>query len=192
MNNQSQWNSRITFLLAMIGAAVGLGNIWRYSYVVYSNGGGTFFIPYLIAILIMGIPFLVLEYGIGFRHKDSFSNILKSINPKLEYVSWALVLIIYFVLIYYVVIISWDLVYLGASFNFSWGADSALYFVKNVGGSSNLSNVTSFIIPTTISMAIVWIFVWYISHNDLNDGIGRASKILTLLCKNSPASLSRG
>ena len=178
MNNQSQWNSRITFLLAMIGAAVGLGNIWRYSYVVYSNGGGTFFIPYLIAILIMGIPFLVLEYGIGFRHKDSFSNILKSINPKLEYVSWALVLIIYFVLIYYVVIISWDLVYLGASFNFSWGADSALYFVKNVGGSSNLSNMASFIIPTTVSMVIVWIFVWYISHNDLNDGIGRASKIL--------------
>jgi len=95
MINENQWNSRIAFLLSMIGAAVGLGNIWRYSYVVYSNGGGTFFIPYLIAILIMGIPFLVLEYGIGFRHKDSFSNILKSINPKLEYISWALVLIIY-------------------------------------------------------------------------------------------------
>ena len=87
MNSQNQWNSRIAFLLSMLGAAVGLGNIWRYSYVVYSHGGGTFFIPYLIAILIMGIPFLVLEYGIGFRHKDSFSNILKSINPKLEYVS---------------------------------------------------------------------------------------------------------
>lgn len=178
MNSQSQWNSRIAFLLSMIGAAVGLGNIWRYSYVVYSNGGGTFFIPYLIAILIMGIPFLVLEYGIGFRHKDSFSNILKGINPKLEYMSWALVLIIYFVLIYYLVIVSWDLVYLGSSFNFNWGADSALYFVKNVGGSSNLSNMTSFIIPTTISMVIIWIFVWYISHKDLNEGIGRASKIL--------------
>ena len=83
MINENQWNSRIAFLLSMIGAAVGLGNIWRYSYVVYSNGGGTFFIPYLLAILIMGIPFLVLEYGIGFRHKDSFSNILKSINPKI-------------------------------------------------------------------------------------------------------------
>lgn len=178
MNNQSQWNSRIAFLLSMIGAAVGLGNIWRYSYVVYSNGGGTFFIPYLIAILIMGIPFLILEYGIGFRHKDSFSNILKGINPKLEYMSWALVLIIYFVLIYYLVIVSWDLVYLGSSINFSWGADSALYFVKNVGGSSNLSNMANFIIPTTVSMVIVWIFVWYISHKDLNEGIGRASKIL--------------
>lgn len=178
MDNQNQWNSRIAFLLSMIGAAVGLGNIWRYSYVVYSNGGGTFFIPYLVAILIMGIPFLVLEYGIGFRHKDSFSNILKSINPKLEYISWALVLIIYFVLIYYLVIVSWDLVYLGSSINFSWGADSALYFVQNVGGSSNLSNMASFIIPTTISMVLVWICVWYISHKDLNEGIGKASKIL--------------
>ena len=178
MNNQSQWNSRIAFLLSMIGAAVGLGNIWRYSYVVYSNGGGTFFIPYLVAILIMGIPFLILEYGIGFRHKDSFSNILKGINPKLEYMSWALVLIMYFVLIYYLVIVGWDLVYLGSSFNFSWGADSALYFVRNVGGSSNLSNMTSFIIPTAISMVIVWIFIWYISHKDLNEGIGKASKIL--------------
>lgn len=178
MANQNQWNSRIAFLLSMIGAAVGLGNIWRYSYVVYSNGGGTFFIPYLIAILIMGIPFLILEYGIGFRHKDSFSNILKGINPKLEYMSWALVLIVYFVLIYYLVIVSWDLVYLCSSINFDWGVDSALYFVRNVGGSSNLSNMGSFIIPTTVSMLIVWIFVWYISHKDLNEGIGKASKIL--------------
>lgn len=89
-----------------------------------------------------------------------------------------MVLIIYFVLIYYLVIVSWDLVYLGSSFNFSWGADSALYFVKSVGGSSNLSDMASFIIPTTISMVIVWIFVWYISHKDLNEGIGKASKIL--------------
>lgn len=178
MVNKNQWNSRIAFLLSMIGAAVGLGNIWRYSYVVYSNGGGTFFIPYLIAILVMGIPFLILEYGIGFRHKDSFSNILKGINPKLEYVSWALILIVYFVLIYYLVIVGWDMVYLGSSLNFSWGSDSALYFVKNVGGSSNLSNMGNFIIPTAVSMVIVWIIVWYISHRDLNEGIGKASKIL--------------
>ena len=154
-NNNNQWNSRIAFLLSMIGAAVGIGNIWRYSYVVYSNGGGTFFIPYLVAILIMGIPFLILEYGIGFRHKDSFSNILKSINPKLEYISWALVLTIYFALIYYLVIVSWDLVYLGSSLNFNWGTNSALYFLENVGGSSNLSNMTNFIIPTLISTVIV-------------------------------------
>ena len=178
MENKDQWNSRLAFLLSMIGAAVGLGNIWRYSYVVYTNGGGTFFIPYLLAIFLMGIPFLILEYGMGYRHKDSYSNIVKGIHPKLEYMSWALILIIYFVVIYYLVIVSWDVVYLGSSISFSWGSDAALYFTKVVGGSSNLSNMTRLLLPTTLSMLGVWLSVWYISHKDLNEGIGKASKIL--------------
>lgn len=178
MMEQDQWNPPLSFLFAMIGAAVGLGNIWRFSYVVYSNGGGSFFIPYFIAILILGIPFLVLEYGIGYSFRDSFSNVLKRINPKLEFISWALVLFVFIVVIYYMVILSWDLVYLGSSFTFSWGNDVALYFVKNVGGSSNLSNLTSFIIPTAIGAIIIWIIVWFVSHRDLNKGIGKISMIL--------------
>ena len=47
-----KWNSNISFLLAMIGSAVGLGNIWRFPYVAYTNGGGAFLIPYIISILI--------------------------------------------------------------------------------------------------------------------------------------------
>ena len=57
MSERNQWDSSIAFIFAMIGAAVGLGNIWRFSYVLYSNGGGSFFIPYFIAIAIMGIPY---------------------------------------------------------------------------------------------------------------------------------------
>ena len=76
------------------------------------------------------------------------------------------------------VILSWDLVYLGSSFTFSWGNDIALYFVKNVGGNSNLSNLTSFIIPTVIGVIVIWVIVWLISHRDLNDGIGKISKLL--------------
>lgn len=178
MAEKTQWNSQWAFLLAMIGAAVGLGNIWRFSYVVYSNGGGTFFIPYLIAIAILGIPFLILEYGIGYRSRESLTQIMKKINPKLEYVAWILILFVFIVVIYYMVIVSWDLVYLGSSFTFPWGNDPALYFVKNVGGSSNLSNISSLLIPTTISILVIWIMVWFISHRDLNDGIGKLSKIL--------------
>jgi SNF family Na+-dependent transporter len=55
MTNANQWGSTLTFILAMIGSAVGLGNIWRYPYVLYSSGGGAFFVPYIIAILLMGI-----------------------------------------------------------------------------------------------------------------------------------------
>ena len=178
MAEKTQWNSPLAFILAMIGAAVGLGNIWRFSYVVYSNGGGSFFIPYLIAIAIMGIPFLILEYGMGFSFKDSFSNTLKRINPKLEYISWMLLLFVFIVVIYYMVILSWDLVYLGSSFTFQWGTDAALYFVDSVGGSSNLSNISFLLIPTTICALVMWIIVWFVSHRDLNDGIGKLSKIL--------------
>ena len=178
MVEQTQWNSPTAFIFAMIGSAVGLGNIWRFSYVVYSNGGGTFFIPYLVAIAIMGIPFLILEYGIGYTFKDSFSNVLKRINPKLEFVSWILVLLVFLVAIYYMAIISWDLVYLGSSFTFQWGSDVAAYFVQNVGGSSNLANSGFFIMPTTIGVVLMWIVIWFISHRDLNDGIGKISKIL--------------
>ena len=70
-NEKNEWGSNISFLLAMIGSAVGLGNIWRFPYVLYSNGGGAFYIPYITAVLILGIPFLILEYGVGYNFKSS-------------------------------------------------------------------------------------------------------------------------
>lgn len=87
MNKTSQWNSIFTFIMAMIGLTIGIGNIWRFSYVLYSNGGGSFFIPYIIAILVMGIPFLILEYGLGFSFKKSFSYLMHSIRPEFEIIA---------------------------------------------------------------------------------------------------------
>ena len=175
---KAQWDSSIAFIFAMIGAAVGLGNIWRFSYVLYSNGGGSFFIPYLIAIAIMGVPFLILEYGVGFSFKESFSKIMNKINPKFEIIAWILVLFVFVVTIYYMVILSWDLVYLGSSFTFSWGTNAANYFVNTVGGSSNLSNASFLLIPTTVGVLLLWVILWFISHRNVDKGIGRVSKIL--------------
>ena len=178
MSKQAQWDSTLSFLFAMIGVAVGLGNIWRFSYVVYSNGGGSFFIPYLVAIAILGVPFLILEYGIGFSFKKSFTDIMKSINPKFEIIAWMLVLFTFIVTIYYMVILSWDLIYLLSSFTFSWGTDAAAYFVNSVGGSSNLADASFLLIPTTIGVIITWSILWFISNKDVDKGIGKASKIL--------------
>ena len=178
MAQQEQWDSTLSFLFAMIGVAVGLGNIWRYSYVVYTNGGGTFFIPYIVAILIMGIPFLIMEYGIGFSFKKSFTEIMKTINPKFEVIAWILVLFTFIVTIYYMVILSWDLVYLVGSLTFSWGSDAAGFFVNNVGGTSNLSDAGFLLIPTTVGVVITWAMLWFISNKDVDKGIGTASKIL--------------
>ena len=160
------------------GVAIGLGNIWRFSYIVYSNGGGAFFIPYFFAIAIMGIPFLILEYGIGFSFKRSFTEIFKSINPKFEYIAWILIFSITIVLIYYMVIISWDMFYLVKSFTFGWGSDTAAYFIQNVGGSENLSNIGNFFIPVGVGVIVSWFILWFISHRSIEKGIGLASKIL--------------
>ena len=178
MSEHAQWDSSLSFIFAMIGAAVGLGNIWRFSYVLYSNGGGSFFIPYLIAIAIMGVPFLILEYGVGFSFKESYSKIMSKVNPKFEIIAWILVLFVFIVTIYYMVILSWDLVYLASSFTFSWGTDAAHYFVNNVGGSSNLSNASFLLFPTTIGVLLLWIVLWFISHKNVDKGIGKVSKIL--------------
>ena len=178
MSEQAQWDSSLAFIFAMIGAAVGLGNIWRFSYVLYSNGGGSFFIPYFIAIAIMGIPFLILEYGVGFSFKESFSKIMRKIKPEFEIIAWILVLFVFVVTIYYMVILSWDLVYLLSSFTFGWGTDTADYFVNTVGGSSNLSNASFLLIPTTICVLLLWIVLWFISHKSVDKGIGKVSKIL--------------
>ena len=178
MSKEMQWDSTLSFIFAMIGAAVGLGNIWRFSYVLYSNGGGSFFIPYFFAIGIMGIPFLILEYAVGFSFKDSFSNILKKINPKYEFIAWILVTFVFIVVIYYMVILGWDFIYFLSSFKFAWGQDAVHYFTQHVGGSSNLDLAFSFIPQTTLGVVILWVVLWFIANKDVDNGVGKASKIL--------------
>ena len=178
MSKTSQWNSIFTFILAMIGLTIGIGNIWRFSYVVYTNGGGSFFIPYLIAILVMGIPFLILEYGLGFSSKKSFSKLMRDIHPEFEIIAWILVLFVFVIVTYYMVILGWDLVYLINSFTFGWGNDPSSFFMNNVGGSSDLANATTLIVPTIICTLILWVIFWFVSSRDVNDGIGKISSIL--------------
>ena len=178
MNKTSQWNSVFTFIMAMIGLTIGIGNIWRFSYVLYSNGGGSFFIPYVIAILIMGIPFLILEYGLGFSFKKSFSNLMHSIRPEFEIIAWMLVLLVFIVVIYYMIILGWDFAYLLNSFNFGWGNDPASFFTNYVGGSSNLSSAATILLPTLICTLILWGIFWTVSIKDVDKGIGRLSTVL--------------
>jgi len=62
---RGQWNSKADYLFTCIGYAVGLGNICRFPYLVYENGGGAFVIPYLVMLLLVGIPFVFMETSLG-------------------------------------------------------------------------------------------------------------------------------
>ncbi|RCW48081.1 sodium:neurotransmitter symporter family protein [Paenibacillus prosopidis] len=67
---REQWGSRAGFILAAIGSAVGLGNIWRFPYVVYDNGGGAFLIPYFFALITAGIPICCWNSESGGQDED--------------------------------------------------------------------------------------------------------------------------
>lgn len=70
-DTRENWTSRSGFIIAAVGSAVGLGNIWRFPYVAYENGGGAFLIPYLLALITAGLPLLFLDYAVGHRSTSS-------------------------------------------------------------------------------------------------------------------------
>ena len=180
--DKNEWGSNLSFLLAMIGSAVGLGNIWRYPYVLYSNGGGAFFIPYIVAILIMGIPFLILEYGVGYNFKSSFPKAVKSISKKWEYLGWFLPVAVFMILIYYSAILGWDGFYLIISAFKGWGADPNAYFTGSfLQANDTLGGLGTFVPFVAIAMLVGWVIMWVISHTDLEKGLGRVSKVLVPL-----------
>ena len=180
--DKNEWGSNLSFLLAMIGSAVGLGNIWRYPYVLYSNGGGAFFIPYIVAILIMGIPFLILEYGVGYNFKSSFPKAVKSISKKWEYLGWFLPVAVFMILIYYSAILGWDGFYVIISAFKGWGADPNAYFTGSfLQANDTLGGLGTFVPFVAISMLVGWVIMWVISHTDLEKGLGRVSKVLVPL-----------
>ena len=70
-DSRENWTSRSGFIIAAVGSAVGLGNIWRFPYVAYENGGGAFLIPYLIALITAGLPLLFLDYAVGHKYRKA-------------------------------------------------------------------------------------------------------------------------
>ncbi|MBO7444241.1 MAG: sodium-dependent transporter, partial [Methanobrevibacter sp.] len=182
MSDKNEWGSNLSFVLAMVGSAVGLGNIWRYPYVLYSNGGGAFYIPYIVAILLMGVPFLILEYGVGYNFKSSFPKAIRKIHSKAEFLGWLLPVSVFIIMIYYSCILGWDGIYVILSFFKGWGADPNTFFAATLLQSSeSATGLTSFIPVIAIAMLISWLIVWFISHKDLEEGLGKVSKILVPL-----------
>ena len=182
MSDKNEWGSNLSFVLAMVGSAVGLGNIWRYPYVLYSNGGGAFYIPYIVAILLMGVPFLILEYGVGYNFKSSFPKAIRKIHANYEFLGWLLPISVFIIMIYYSCILGWDGIYVILSFFKGWGADPNTYFATTLLQSQEtFSGITNFIPIIATAMLASWAIIWYISHKDLEEGLGKVSKVLVPL-----------
>ena len=157
MTNENQWDSKLTFVLAMIGSAVGLGNIWRYPYVLYSSGGGAFFIPYIIAILIMGIPVF----------KSSYVKTITKIDSRWQFLGWLIPVSLLVVMIYYSSILGIDLIYGVLSLSKGWGANPNIFYSSTLTqASDSYWGLLNFIPVIAISILICWLLVWFVSHRE--------------------------
>ncbi|KAG1684329.1 Sodium-dependent serotonin transporter [Nymphon striatum] len=117
-DGREQWDKKAEFLLAVIGFAVDLGNVWRFPYMCYRNGGGAFLIPYVIMLIFGGLPLFYLELALGQYYRSGCLTVWEKVCPLIKGVGYAICIIDFYMAIYYNTIISWALLYLFNSFRY--------------------------------------------------------------------------
>ncbi|KAI4484192.1 hypothetical protein M0804_007648 [Polistes exclamans] len=116
------WANPIEFVLSCIGYAVGIGNVWRFPYLVYRNGGGAFLVPFILMLITMGLPIFFLELAIGQYSGLGPNEAFARMAPGFQGLGYCTLVVIGFVLVYYMVIVAWTIFYIFASFypNLAW------------------------------------------------------------------------
>ena len=179
MAKRSVWGSKVGFLLAAIGSAVGLGNIWRFGYMAYENGGGAFLVPYLVALIVAGIPLMILEYALGHREKSSPPLAFARVNPLWEPLGWWMPTVAFFgINLFYAAVIGWCMNYFCFSFDLHWGDNTTAFFLNDFlkvsDGPFDLGGIRWPILGGTV---LTWVIVWGICYREVSHGIEKASMI---------------
>ena len=128
---RDSWSGQTGFLLAAIGSAIGLGNIWRFPGVSYSNGGGAFLVPYLVALIFVGIPMLWLDYAVGHKFRGSPPWALRKMIGGGEFIGWFQTFVCFVIMVYYGAVLAWGVQYTIYSVNEAWGADPTTFFLES-------------------------------------------------------------
>jgi len=178
MENRPQWGTRAGFILAAVGSAVGLGNIWRFPATAYENGGGAFFLPYLFALLTAGIPLLILEFTLGHKYRGSAPLSYSRLSKGAEWLGWWQVAVSFVISTYYAVIIAWAMAYAVYSFNLSWGDDTEGFLFSNYLNLAEAPGQVGSIVPSVfIPLLIVWVVALGVLFAGVKKGIEVANKI---------------
>lgn len=166
------WSSRLAFVLASVGAAVGIGNIWRFSAVVGQNGGGAYLVPYLISIAAFAVPLMVLELAAGREFRGTVVSAFASIHRRLAVAGWLIHTIVFCILSYYLVITGWTLAYfvgllVGRDLDFAsftGGLEPVLYFglavlatglTVSLGVQKGIERLTRVAMPLGLAIMVV-------------------------------------
>jgi len=166
---RERWSNRTLFIFAAIGSAIGLGNIWRFPYLSYEYGGGVFLIPWVIGLIVLGIPWMMMEFGMGRYFQKGAPGVFEGIGKKWEWVGWWPVFCAFLIDTYYVVILAWSLRYVVSSATMAWGVGEAgatgagAYFFEQVLNLSSGPGVLGApVLPLLGFLALTWVVLFFI------------------------------
>ena len=185
MSNQTThkretFSGRQAFIMAAIGSAVGLGNIWRFPYTTYENGGGAFIIPYIVALLTAGIPLLFLDFAIGHRHRAAAPLSFRRLNKHFEVFGWWQVMVNVIIGLYYAVVLGWAAIYTFFSFSKTWGDKPVDFFVGEFLKMGDITQGVSFDFVGLVTgpLIAVWVVALLVLALGVQKGIAKSSSIL--------------
>ncbi|VDK43714.1 unnamed protein product [Anisakis simplex] len=174
------WDNKMQFCMGVISYAVGLGNVWRFPYLCQKNGGGAFLVPYIIMMVVEGMPLFLIELGIGQRLQTGPVGVWNAIHPYLGGVGVSAAIVSFLVALYYNVIITWCIYYLFNSFTseLPWStcpvengtivrecalAKSKPSFFWNrqaTETSESIGEFEGFVYHVTISLVVAWFLIY--------------------------------
>lgn len=186
---RERWHSRTAFIMAAVGSAIGLGNVWRFPGQAFQNGGGAFFVPYFIALLTAGIPLMIVEYGIGSRYQGSAPRAYRRLDKRFEWVGWWAVLIGLVISFYYCIILAWAWQYAYESVvamfsgTLPWdgastteGVSNTEAYFGNILGTPKDDGIGAFNMATMLGLAATWVCVYFA----IAKGVHRVGKVVMI------------
>ncbi|ROS73385.1 sodium-dependent transporter [Cellulomonas sp. PhB143] len=174
---RDQWTGQTAFILAAVGSAIGLGNIWRFPGVAYDNGGGAFMVPYLVALLTAGIPILFLDYALGHRYRGSSPLAFRRVVRWAEGLGWFQVGICFVIAIYYTAVIGWAASFFFFSFDLRYADDPQGFFFQDYLQMGDPGFSLHFVPWVLIPLVVVWLVTIAILAGGVAKGIERANVV---------------
>ncbi|KAF3705140.1 Sodium- and chloride-dependent GABA transporter 2 [Channa argus] len=177
---REKWANNMEFMLSMAGEIIGLGNVWRFPYLCFKNGGGVFFIPYFVFLFLCGIPVFFLETALGQYTSQGGVTAWRKICPMFEGVGIASQVIVIYLNIYYIVVLAWAIFYLVNSFRnpLPWSTCDNWWNTELC-----YKRISRFAYPHLTQANSNWSFLNNISLPDYSDNITYINETEVLLIK---------
>ncbi|KAK3736140.1 hypothetical protein QZH41_015529, partial [Actinostola sp. cb2023] len=183
-----RWGRKAEFIFACVGFVVGYGNIWRFPYMCFKNGGGAFLVPYLLFLVLAGVPLFVLEQSVGQYTQAGPINAWRKICPLLSGIGYSMIAVSFLVSVYYNVIMTWSLYYFYYSFHallpwvgcdHDWNTDNCLVYNSSNPNATGVSSSREFFVyhvlkiskgidqpgplntPVTLCLLAAWVIVYF-------------------------------